>query len=390
MDAFSQWEEKNISTNTTLSSVNFLNDEIGFVTSSNMIFQTEDGGDNWSLSHSGFDLVLYEDVFAIDNDEIIAVGKDLNLNQAVITKTVNGGQDWIDVAITNSSFLKSVFFTSADIGYCSGGSGTILKTTDSGESWQELITGTFDELQSIYFVNDLVGIAVGGSPLNSRIIKTTDGGVNWNPITSPSSNYLQSVFFSNQDTGFVVGWNGEIMKTENCGNTWTVQSSVAMSGNLKVQFTDENTGFIVGGSTDESLIQKTNNGGDLWEDISPQTSEGLRSIHFPSLNVGYAVGSNGTVLKTDSNGTMTSINNLETKADFKLFPNPVDNFVSIQSENNKAIQLIKIYNSNGVLVNEFHSNSAKTELDLSNLTSNVYYLEIHSEESKTIKKIVVR
>ncbi len=385
---YGQWEEKNIMTTSTLTCVDFLNDEIGFVIGSNKIYKTENGGDTWVISYTANNLVAYEDIFIIGNDEIIAVGMDLNSNQSIITKSTNGGTDWAEIFITNSSFLKSVFFTSSNIGYCSGGGGTILKSTDSGDTWQELNSGTGANLQSIYFVNDLVGIAVGGSPANAIILKTQDGGANWNQINSPSNNNLQSAFFTNQETGYVVGWNGEIIKTEDCGNSWTIQSSVAMNGNLEVIFTDDNTGYIVGGAMNESLIQKTSNGGDLWEDISPQISEGLVCIHFPSINIGYAVGGNGTVVKTESGGIITSTNDIEILDKFSVFPNPVIETLNVQSEASIQIRRINIYDANGRIIKEVQPNSENSEIDFSDLESNVYYLEIHSDNMKRIKKIV--
>lgn len=383
--SYGQWEQKNISTNSTLSCVDFITDDTGFVTGSNKIFKTENGGDNWTTSHTSDDFVVYEDIFTLNNDEIIAVGKDLSSNQSIITKTENGGANWVETTLSNSSFLKSVFFSSPDIGYCSGGGGTIFKSTDSGDTWGELNSGTTTNIQSIYFVNDLVGIAVGGSPTTALILKTQDGGVNWSQINSPSNNNLQSVFFSNQETAYVVGWFGEIIKTTDCGNSWTNQNSISMSGNLEVIFTDENTGYIVGGSMNESLIQKTSNGGDLWEDVSPQVTEGLVGIHFPSFDVGYSVGSNGIVVKTESGGIMTAINDLETVNDINVVPNPTTGILKIQSKQNSKIERIRIYDNNGRILKDLNPNS---EIDISELDSNIYYIEIRTKNIRTIKKIV--
>ncbi|MEO1258683.1 MAG: YCF48-related protein [Bacteroidota bacterium] len=385
---YSQWEEKNIPTNSTLTCVDFASENIGFVTGGNKIYKTENGGDTWATSYTASDLVIYEDIFVIDDETIIAVGKDLDSNQSAITKTENGGTDWAEATISNPSFLRSVFFISPEVGFCSGGGGTILKSINGGDSWQALNTGTDLNLQSIFFVNEMVGIAVGGFPSSAVILKTQDGGFNWNPINSPSNNNLQSVYFSNQDTGYIVGWNGEIMRTEDCGGNWTIQSSVAMTGNLEVTFTDDQTGYIVGGSLNEPLIQKTTNGGDLWEDISPQIPAGLVCIQFPSFNVGYAVGENGTIVKTESGGVMTNTNNLEFSDQFRAFPNPTNGTLNIESEYSNRIDRLRIYDSNGRAIKEYKLNSFNVQTDLSDLEPNVYYLEIISKKKKEIKKIV--
>lgn len=385
---YSQWEEKNVSTSTFLNSVHFLNDEVGFVTGSNKIYKTEDGGDDWQLIYLASDLVLYEDILAINEDQIIAVGKDFNLNQSLISISNNGGESWTDILLSGSSLLKSVKFVSSEIGYCSGEKGALFKTTDAGLTWQSLNSGTDLYLQSIFFIDELLGFAVGGVPSTSLIIKTMDGGETWSPIQSPSDNYLQSVFFTNRDTGYIVGWNGEILKTENCGDSWTSQNSVEMSGNLEVTFTDTNTGYIVGGSFNEPLIQKTSNAGDLWEDISPDIQEGLVGIFFPSFNIGNAVGGNGTVIKTVSGGISTSTKQFDFIDEFKIYPNPSNGLINIHSENSKQIEKIKIHDSLGRIIKESNPNSANSTMDLSNIEPNIYYLEIHSEGIRSVKKIV--
>jgi photosystem II stability/assembly factor-like uncharacterized protein len=386
--SFGQWEEKNISTTSTLSSVHFLDDENGFVAGGNKIFKTIDGGDTWETSFTGSDLVFFEDVLIIEENNIIAVGQDFDSFQSVIVKTIDNGINWDIVNILNTSFLKSIFFTSSTTGYCSGGGGIILKSTDSGDTWQVLDSGTGTDLQSIYFVNDLVGIAVGGSPVSSIILKTQNGGSSWSPISSPSNNNLQSAFFINDQIGYVVGWNGEIIKTEDCGNSWTTQNSVDMVGNLEVIFTDENTGYIVGGQMNESLIQKTVNGGDLWEDVSPNISAGLVSIYFSSFEVGYAVGANGAVVKTESGGVMTSNNNLFSNTAILLFPNPTLDIVSIESSENDIIKLISFYDNNGKLMSVKKGNLTKMEFDLSRYPSGIYYVALNTENGKSIRKLV--
>lgn len=386
--SYGQWEEKNISTDQILTSLNFINDNLGYVTGSNQIFKTEDGGENWTITHTSNDLVFFEDVFMINQNTIIAVGKDFDTSKSIISKSTDAGLNWIDTELTNSSLLRSVLFTSPNIGYCSGSSGTILKTIDGGEIWEELNTGITSSIISMYFINDSIGIAVGGQPSVGQIIKTQDGGSSWNIVESPSTNYLQSVFFTNQETGYVVGWEGEILKTSDCGNSWDIQNSVSMSGNLEVIFTDINTGYVTGGSQDESLIQKTTNGGEIWEDISPTISKGLTSIQFPSSNTGYAVGFDGTVVKTESGG-VTSVNNLSNELNLiELYPNPTNHSLNFHSNSGEFIKTIRIFDSNGRLISVFEPNVLDYEIITTELQSDIYFVEISTKKSKTIRRII--
>ena len=386
--SLSQWEEVNISTSSTLSSVHFLNDDLGFVTGGNKIFKTTNGGTTWETSFTGDANFVFQDVLVIQADKIIAVGKDFNTNLSIIAKTQNNGDSWRLIEVSYTSFLSSIFFTSPTTAYCSGSGGVILKSTDAGETWEALDSGASAFLQSIHFVNAMTGMAVGGGPGNPLILKTQDGGVTWDLVSSPSDNYLQSVFFVEDQIGYIVGWNGEILKTEDCGNSWKVQNSVAMSGNLEVTFADKQTGYIVGGSSNESLIQRTTNGGDLWEDVSPGVSAGLISVYFPSAEVGYAVGANGVVVKTTSGGVSSSTNTLFSKPDFRLFPNPTSNRVAIESLEKAPIKRIRIFDETGKLIGIKEDHSVTMELDFLGYPAGVYYLEILTENRKSISKLV--
>lgn len=386
--SFGQWEEKNISTTTTLNSVHFLEDEIGFAAGENEIFKTIDGAESWETSYTGNNLVLLNDVFIIEENIIIAAGKNFLSNSSFIIKSSNNGEDWTEIDISQTSILQSIFFVSPTIGYCAGSGGVILKSIDSGDTWQELDSGTFTNINSIYFINDSVGVAVGGGPNSSVILKTISGGNSWTPIESPSDNNLLSTFFINEQVGYAVGWGGEIIKTEDCGSSWIFQSSVDMTGNLEVFFVDESNGYIVGGNMADSRIQKTVDGGELWENISPNLPIGLTSLYFSSFDVGYAVGTNGTVLKTETGGVMTSIDDYLHNKQIVLFPNPAANFVTIESSENEIIELVRIYDNTGKLINEIEEKAIKIDLNLSNYPSGVYYLELNTEGSKSISKLI--
>lgn len=389
---YGQWEDQSINTDNVLTSTFFVNDDYGFVTAQNQIFKTEDGGDTWLLVQSINDVSLYGDISAINDSLIIAVGGDFGGGQGIIERSTDGGRTWSNRFFLGiPTNLRSVFFSSDDIGYSCGSLGTILKTIDGGFTWTEIDPGPADILTSVFFINDTTGFVVGGCPSRGEIFKTTDGGSTWDSVDSPAQEFIQSVFFTDDQNGYCVGWNGEIIKTTDCGNTWTFQNSVSMEGNLEIQFTDQNTGYIAGGSdiNQNSLIQKTTNAGEDWADISPETTNGLIGIHFPSNDVGYAVGSDGLVLKTTTAGVTTTSNNIELEdSSFRIFPTPTTSILTIESDSHEELKLIRLYSSQGVRLQEYHPGVSSFSLDLSHQKPNVYYVEIHTEQSKGIKKIV--
>lgn len=386
--SYAQWHEKNIASNNLLTSVEFISENEGFVTGKNLIYTTINGGNTWQTCYEADSSIFFEDITSINKMVIIAVGFKSGTGRSIICKSVDGGKNWEMQTGPFSSYLNDVFFVTESIVFCAGSQGTILKSTDGGNSWQKMNSGSGLTLQSIFFVNDTIGVVVGGFPSSPLILKTKDGGLSWNPVTSPSNNYLQSVFFTNQETGYIAGWGGEILKTDDGGETWENQNSVSMSGNMEITFTNENTGYIVGGSMDQSLIQKTIDAGETWLDISPNISKGFLGLSFPSFNVGYVVGSAGTVVKTETGGTITSINNIVFTNDFEVFPNPTNGIITIQSNNTVLPFKVKVFEPSGKVIFETNVGTGNSIVDLSNVQSDIYFVEIIADDKREVKEVV--
>jgi hypothetical protein len=67
-------------------------------------------------------------------------------------------------------------------------------------------------------------------------------------------------------------------------------------------------------------------------------------------------------------------------------PNPTSDKIRIVS--NSVFSKVSVFNSLGMNVKSIHKNSKTIEVDLSELTSGIYYLEIGFQEKKIVKKIV--
>ena len=391
INLFGQWEDKSIMTSNLITSTSFVNEDFGFATAQNEIYRTEDGGDTWAQVLLSNTTTIYEDIFTINDSTVIAVGRDFISLEGVIISSSDSGNTWNNRFVNVSANLRSVFFISDEIGYACGSNGTILKSSDGGIVWMELESGTTNILTSVFFVNDSIGFVVGGSPGEGEIFKTENAGDSWQMVSSPSNNFLQSIFFINDQIGYSVGWNGEILNTTDCGDTWSFQNSVSMEGNLEIVFTDQNTGYIVGGSLvyNNSLIQKTNNGGQEWIDISPQGFSGLLAVDFPTADIGYVAGAQGIVLKTTTAGVITSSNNNQIEIEsFDIYPNPTNADLTIVSSSDEHIELLRLYDGQGMIIKELNHNTTNLHLDLSNLIPNVYYLEIHTPSSTGVRKVV--
>jgi len=164
-----------------------LNPQIGFVAGENSIFgpllgMTTDSGVNWDFT-----------AFYLNNNEGRATGVDFTdiINgyvsarvwdgRGAISKTIDGGSDWVTTFFTNP--LWSIDFPisgASQTGYSVGSEGTILKTYNAGNNWQAQQSGTILKLNKVQFLDLDFGFAVGE---NGIILKTTTGG---EPVTDIS------------------------------------------------------------------------------------------------------------------------------------------------------------------------------------------------------------
>lgn len=133
-----------------------------------------------------------------------------------------------------------------------------------------------------------------------------------------------------------------------------------------------------------SLIDSTINDETL-------TNEGPTHIVFSNIASHYY---NSTLKFKIDNINMSAINNAPT-ADikdfisdkFNLYPNPAKNIINITNNENLGIELIKIYDTKGKLINtKTFSREPNVQLDISNYAVGTYLLQISTTNGTAIKK----
>jgi photosystem II stability/assembly factor-like uncharacterized protein len=258
------------------------------------------------------------DTHIFDAQNAVTVGSD-----GKVLKTSDGGTTWVQKPSQTSSYLYSVCFVDANIGWAVGSSGTIIKTDDGGDTWVQKPSQTSSHLYSVYFVNANTGWAVGSS---RKVLKTTDGGDNWSLQYSESNvGLFEDVHFMNPDTGIAVGWGagGNVHRTTDGGQNWTGYS-VGTAWIKEVHFINELEGWAVGitasyisvdimyGTTiygQHSAIWNTTDGGLSWDVTNFVNTEWLYGVCFVNNNSGWVVGENGTILNTTNGGALWTLQN---------------------------------------------------------------------------------
>jgi photosystem II stability/assembly factor-like uncharacterized protein len=365
-DSGLNWEIQNnpyiVLSNSNFVSVDFINENTGFVVGGRDILKTTDGGKNWELAaQSTFDL---RSVSFTDSLHGICVGGDWLNEYSCIIVTSDGGKTWNEISSTViNRYIDKVRFVNKNTGYAVGGNantfgGFILKTNDAGNTWSALNTGidsywisdlslpdektifvvgqsgqilksnnaglswqkqnanTSDNLNAVFFLNSNTGYVVGD---NQIILKTTNGGTTWSKQVSPKTQHLYSVYFNDLNTGYIASYDWEVdsctvlLTTTNGGVNWEKRSIGGVRSPMKMTFVNKDTAFIAG---DFGGILKTTDGGKKWE-TSFHNGNSYFDIFFINDNTGYVIGEDGEISITENCGKDWTVLDSSTDKDLR-------------------------------------------------------------------------
>jgi photosystem II stability/assembly factor-like uncharacterized protein len=280
-----------------INNIYFLNKSIGFIVGGSTIFKTTDSGLNWIKQNTGSIYTKLYSICFVDSKNGYVVGNYEASSSGVVLNTTDGGENWDYQTINAANGLTDVFFTNDSTGYITGIDG-IFKTTNGGNSWINQFNWTSYKgtAQSVYFT----GIDTGYfATISGEIFKTTNGGLNWVNQLYVDTLSFNSIIFTEVKIGYVAGLNGEILKTTNGGNTWTVKASKTLEWFNQIHFQNENTGYVVG---THGIILKTTDSGESWFELSKGTRNNINAIYFPTTQTGFSTGNTGIILKTTNGG----------------------------------------------------------------------------------------
>jgi photosystem II stability/assembly factor-like uncharacterized protein len=224
--------------NIVLSSVYFINEDIGWATGEQgveqgWVFRTTDGGENWI----GMGVSPFKSVFFINENTGWATSPSYSQG---IYKATDGGITWVE---KSSISCSSVYFSDINNGWAVGKGGSILKSTDGSETWFAETSGTTNDLNCVKFYDSNIGMCVGNG---GTVLLSTDGGISWIPQPVSTTEALSAVGFANLNTVWIAGSNGTILNTTDLGYNWTSYNEVTENDLTSLHFINENTGWMSG------------------------------------------------------------------------------------------------------------------------------------------------
>ena len=224
------------------------------------------GQNQWEIVNEGF-VCTVSSVDFINEDIGWIAGKE------GIFKTTNGSQNWLKLNSDHSFYV--IDFHDESIGWAIIYGGRIMKTSDGGRNWllQKKVKGSINELHAI---TENVVYAIG-----YRILKTGDGGSRWEDISPSEGSDFRSACFINADTGIVIGNGRIIFKTIDGGKSWEKNEIPEFSEIYNLQFTIDSLAYFNARKSNDSIIYicKTTNFFSNWTILS-ETDLPIQSCHF--------------------------------------------------------------------------------------------------------------
>ncbi|MBI4854829.1 MAG: hypothetical protein HY819_23775 [Acidobacteria bacterium] len=195
---------------------------------------TNDGGTNWINKKLNTNLSLKSIEFFDNNTGYIA-----GIDTFFLSK--DGGANWAKISVTghNKRSIFSINFTSERKGWINTGT-VILRTTNGGINWEIVETPQPGYTGGPVFVDDLHGWLTKsggqhGSVVHAEeeeninsfgyVFSTSDGGVTWKETIhieslKDHSAWILDMFLLDMMNGWVVGRDGLLMRTTDGGQTW--------------------------------------------------------------------------------------------------------------------------------------------------------------------------
>ena len=195
--------------------------------------------------------------------------------------------------------------------------------------------------------------------------------------------------------GGIVGFAGGISALLSCYNIGNVNGN--SSSGLIAQVENENT-F----AADNCFMADHNESNGYGESLS---TDFMKSDEFvamlnkydnyykkdvePFVNDGYPIIDTEKIPAFDIDGTI-GVEESVTETNIEIYPNPASDFVRVSTVNGQQ-STVRVYNTLGMLVEEFEMLSNEIEINVSDYKSGMYFINISTDNGDTFtEKVVVR
>ncbi|MDR0926682.1 MAG: hypothetical protein LBO69_02815 [Ignavibacteria bacterium] len=284
-DSGKTWNAKVVSESMHAESVHFVDSNVGYMSGSNKMLKTTDGGETWKrLNVETSNYVYIEMVwgsYAMGNS-VWVIGGNCSTGTQRFWHSKDGGQTWncFQTKVSVSTLSDIVMYEEFGLGYAIG-SGIVWKTTNGGDTWQihcatpdfywydnvygsgstDTVNINWHEDIAIYNQSILIpaspGCSGGGSRHNGGMAFSTDMGMTWKTFNTKSDMF--GTFLVNDSSGWACGTESELYFTTDYGKNWIKMiCGVKDHTNFDdIYFINDSVGFVTGDGGMHRLIRRS-------------------------------------------------------------------------------------------------------------------------------------
>lgn len=352
---------------------------------------------------------------SIDTNTAIVAG--VSGSTAIVYRTSNAGQNWVQVFTQSGGNINGIWFKTAQngimIGNPVGGRWSVFRTTNAGVNWDS--TGLYlpQAGSESGFANDIFarGDTVWMGTNNYRIYVSTNYGSGWSIRNIPGVQNIRCVNNDFASMGSNLGFIGgdSLLNSYDWGGSWSVVHNIPGTGPI-TGITASNPGVDASGFplfySKQNALYYNIQGWVLFH----TASSGVYTYLFKARPIGQYWNNFSAMLGLMNDGKVWVCNcawggitpvNSELPSGFVLhqnYPNPFNPVTKIRFEipNSKyagAITL-RVYNSSGELISELLRGTPapgvyEVEFDGTNFASGVYFYMLENDNFSVSRKMLI-
>ncbi len=208
-----------VPTQVTLTSVNFINDKVGFAGGhDSTVIKTVDGGNNWTLSyHDEAAQAPIMTVYFENENHGFAMGA-----FSFVIETQDGGKTWTQRTLLADSkedkHLNKVFATKHGTILVAAELGTVFRSTDEGKTFTEVKTAYEGSFWGGMALNDGSALIFG---MRGNVYHSTDDGATWAKVNSGTDKSIGGGVELSNGTIVLVGLQGYVGYSTDKGMNFT-------------------------------------------------------------------------------------------------------------------------------------------------------------------------
>jgi len=338
------------------------------------VFKSADGGDNWVEVNNGLSNTVVHPMLV--NSTRVFAG-----TEAGVFISDDGGDNWIESNQGLSISKISTFVMTEGGIYAASDEYGVFYSTDNGENWNAKNNGISNlSIKTMTSHNGRLFVGTDGA----GVYYSDNWGENWTQTINGLNSWYITHLTSKDDKLFV-STTSKFYISENNGLSWNALNTPF--GYKVLCSVNHNDYMFVG--TDGDGVAYTTDYGQTWT----VWNEGLENKNMYSIGIfGDYVWSAcccGFGLFEQLLPEITEIGQVNDVNKVNIYPNPTNHFLNIDYDMEiSEIKIVNIYGSNIKTINIENSTSCK--LDMNQLTTGIYFLQIHTKKGVLVKKILVQ